>query len=139
MRCLIDADILLDVLADRELFVKDAETIFKLCETGIIEGYVSVLSFANIVYVLRKELDPPKIESVLLRLRMIFRFADLKEDDLIKAASLRWRDYEDGVQMAIAMRIRAEAIVTRNADDFADGSIKVLTPGELLNTYRSES
>ncbi|MDO4277148.1 MAG: PIN domain-containing protein, partial [Eubacteriales bacterium] len=56
MRVFIDANILLDVLQNREPFVKDSATIWKLCETERLEGYVSVLTFSNLVYIMRKEL-----------------------------------------------------------------------------------
>ena len=47
---MIDADIILDVLSKRIPFYIDSSKIWKLCETRQIEGYVSVLSFADIAY-----------------------------------------------------------------------------------------
>ena len=68
MKLLIDANILLDVLQAREPHVKDSSLIWKLCETGEAEGYVSALTFANLVYVMRKELNPEGIHDVLNKL-----------------------------------------------------------------------
>ena len=64
MRLLIDANILLDVLQNRQPHVKDSVKVWKLCETSQDIGYVTALSFANLVYVMRKELDAEKIEDV---------------------------------------------------------------------------
>ena len=64
MVLLIDANIILDVLLNRPEFVKDSALIWKLCETERAKGYVSALTFANIVYIMRKQLDPEKIKEV---------------------------------------------------------------------------
>ena len=132
MRCLIDANIILDVLLDREPFIQDADKIWILCETERIEGHVTSLAFTNIVYVLRQKLDAEMIQKVLSYLRLIFCFDELKPDDLVKAAALRWDDYEDAVQYVIASRIKADHIVTRNKKDFTQNKISVLNPEELL-------
>ena len=64
MRLLIDGNIILDVLQKREPHFEDSAKIWKLCETEQAQGYVSVLTFANLVYVMRRELDPEQIEDV---------------------------------------------------------------------------
>ena len=65
MILLIDANILLDVLMNRQDFVKDSSMIWKLCETNQAKGYISVLTIANLMYIMRKQLDPETIEKLL--------------------------------------------------------------------------
>ncbi len=65
MKLLIDANILLDVLQNREPHVQASSVIWKLCETEKVKAYVSALTFADLVYIMRKELDPKKIEETL--------------------------------------------------------------------------
>lgn len=132
MKLLIDANILLDVLQAREPYLKQSSLIWKLCETGNVEGSISALTFANLVYVMRKELNPQDIQEILDKLLLIFSVTDLTETDLKKAAGLRWKDFEDAIQYAIAGRIRTDYIVTRNVKDFKKGNIPALTPSELL-------
>lgn len=136
MRLLIDANIILDVLQAREPHLKSSSLIWKLCETGQAEGFVSSLTFANLVYVMRKELDPDGIRSTLNQLRMIFHFADLTGTDLANAAGLQWKDFEDAVQCVTAERIGADFIVTRNVRDFVQSqSVIAFTPDELLERF----
>ena len=45
MVLLIDANILLDVLMNRQEFVTDSSMIWKLCETEQAKGYISVLTY----------------------------------------------------------------------------------------------
>ena len=78
-RLLIDANVLLDVLMKREPFYKDSAIVWKLCETGISEGVVSALTFADIVYVMRKELSPEWIHDTLTKLSMISAYQSMQE------------------------------------------------------------
>ena len=89
MKVLIDTNVILDVLCKREEFLEDSLKVWKYCEVDQITGYVSALSVPNIVYILRKELDPEKTKEIIDKLFLIFRIADLKSDDLKKAANMK--------------------------------------------------
>ena len=132
MVLLIDANVILDVLLNRQEFVKDSSMIWKLCESGKVKGYVSALTFANLVYIMRKQLDPETIENVYRKLALIFNFADFSVSDLTRAAELNWKDFEDAVQSVTAERVHADYIVTRNVRDFSRSRLTAFTPSELL-------
>ena len=121
-----------DVLLNRADYVKESALIWKLCETDKATGYVSALTFANLVYIMRKQLTPDKIEEVYQKLSLIFRFADLSVSDLAHAAELNWKDFEDAVQSVTAERIHVDYIITRNVRDFAQSKVVAFTPPELL-------
>lgn len=133
MKLLIDANIILDVLQAREPHWRDSSLIWKLCETNITEGFISTLSFANLVYVLRKELSPEQVETVLDNLRAIFHFTELNEKDLKTAAAMHWADFEDALQAAAAARIHADYIITRNVRDFLSAPVPAIQPSELIS------
>ena len=135
MVLLIDANILLDVLLDREAFVRDSSLIWKLCETEKAKGYVSVLTFANLVYIMRKQLEPEKIEEVFRKLNLIFEFTDFCVTDLVRATELGWKDFENAIQSATAERVHADYIITRNVRDFAKSKVLAFTPSELLARF----
>ena len=132
MVLLIDANIILDVLLNRSEFVKDSSLIWKLCETEKAKGYLSSLTFANLVYIMRKQLDPEKIEDVFRKLNLIFEFVDFSVSDLTRASEMKWSDFEDAVQSVTADRIHADYIITRNVRDFSGSRVIAFTPSELL-------
>ena len=132
MKLLIDANILLDVLQNRENFVRASSMVWKLCETEQAKGYISALTIANLVYIMRKEMDAQRIEEVLHMLSLIFEFAELNDSDLFRAAALQWPDFEDAVQSVTAERIHADYIITRNVRDFSRSKVIAFTPDELL-------
>ena len=53
-RVFVDTNVLLDVLAQRQPFYADAAAIWTLCEEGQLRGHISVISFNNIFYIVRK-------------------------------------------------------------------------------------
>ena len=132
MKALIDGNIILDVLQKREPHYDASAKIWKLCETNQAEGYLSALTFADLVYVMRKELTPDSICEILKKLALIFHFADLEVSDLMEAAGMKWNDYEDAVQAATAKRLRADCIITRNIKDYQKSPVPAFTPAEFL-------
>ena len=121
-----------DVLQNRENFVRASSMVWKLCETEQAKGYISALTFANLVYIMRKEMDAQRIEEVLHMLSLIFEFAELNDSDLFRAAALQWPDFGDAVQSVTAERIHADYIITRNVRDFSRSKVIAFTPDELL-------
>ena len=133
MKLLIDGNILLDVLQARDPHYEDSARIWKLCETNLAEGHISALTFADLVYVMRKELDAEKISEVLKNLSLIFSLEDLTVSDINNAAEMQWDDYEDAVQSATAKRIHADYIITRNVKDFRKSEVSAFTPAEIIS------
>lgn len=132
MKLLIDANIVLDVLQKREPHYNDSSLVWKLCETAKADGYISTLTIANLVYVMRKELDAEQVKDVITKLKLIFNVADFTATDLTKAAEMKWDDFEDAIQSATAERIQADFIITRNVRDFMKSKVMSFTPSEFI-------
>lgn len=54
MRVLIDTNVLLDFLLQRELFFQDAERLFQAIDSGQILGYVTATTLTDIFYIARR-------------------------------------------------------------------------------------
>ena len=132
MKVLIDTNVILDVLYKREGFYEDSLKVWKLCETKHLDGYISALSIPNIVYILRRELDPIKTLEVIRNINLVFKIYDLKSDIIMQAAELKAKDYEDSLQMITAKKLKAQFIVTRNIKDFVESKVMAIKPKELL-------
>ena len=132
MKILIDTNVILDVLYDREGFFDDSSAVWDICQTGKADGYISALSIPNIVYIMRKELDPQRIQQLVEQITMIFKVVDLSESDLKDAAGSFSDDYEDALHISQAKRIRADHMITRNVRHFENSTVSVLTPSQLI-------
>ncbi|WP_223807710.1 type II toxin-antitoxin system VapC family toxin [Pseudanabaena sp. UWO311] len=54
MRVLIDTNVVLDFLQEREPFVKDAARLFARIDAGEIEGFIAATKITNIYYIVRR-------------------------------------------------------------------------------------
>ena len=82
---------------------------------------------------MRRELDAEKTRDILGKLSLIFTIADLRAEDLVRAAEMDFKDYEDALQSACATRIKANYIITRNIKDFANSKVAAIKPSELFD------
>lgn len=132
MKVLIDTNILLDVIEERENLVDASKYILDMCLSNNLDGAISTLSIANIVYCLRKDFPKEMYNNVIIRLGYFLKFLDLKSNYIFDAIDLDFADYEDALQTATAMSFNADYIITRNKKDFKKSPIKVVTPEEML-------
>ena len=56
MRCMIDTNLILDVLLEREPFFEDSKAVLTHCEQGKIQGFILASTATDIFYLLRKAL-----------------------------------------------------------------------------------
>ncbi len=66
------------------------------------------------------------------KLQLVFEIADLKKDGIKKALQMNFKDFEDALQSACALRIKADYIITRNIRDFTNSAVSAIKPTELL-------
>jgi putative PIN family toxin of toxin-antitoxin system len=120
MRVLVDTNIILDDFLEREPFVEDAAALMEAIESERIVGYVTATTLTNIFYIARRQ-----TRSIELARQAVSETLTLMEVCLVDRAILEaafasnLRDFEDAVQLACAMASRLDAIITRNAQDFA--------------------
>lgn len=129
-RLLIDVNLVLDVLLDRKPHAEAASAVWAAVETGRAVGYLPAHAVTTIHYLNAKAAGAKTASATTQALLSVFDVAVVDEAVLRSAAALGWRDFEDAVTTAAAIRARCDAIVTRNPKDFAKASIRVLTPGE---------
>ena len=132
MKILVDTNVLLDVLFNRQQFVKESLTVCKMCESNLIEGNICAISIPNIIYIMRKELSKEKTADLINKLMLIYNVVDLKADDFAEAIKLDFEDYEDALQCVTAQKIKANFIVTRNVKDYINSNIRAITPSEFI-------
>ena len=135
MNLILDTNIILDVLQKRVPHYLSSQKIWRFCENKNVVGYISTLTFANLIYVLRKNTTPNDIESIYQILAGIFVFADLTEQHISTATHLHWKDFEDALQYATAVEVKADYIITRNKKDFEGSDIPCLTPSDFCDLF----
>ncbi|MBS3976480.1 MAG: PIN domain-containing protein [Syntrophomonadaceae bacterium] len=133
MRILIDTNIVLDVLLRRTDFFDASYKVLKLSTLGKAETFVTASAITDIYYFLhRANKDAGKSKETIIRLLNIVSIADTTGSDIMNALPSRILDFEDAVAGAIAKRIKAERIVTRNTKDFSNSPVPAIDPKAFL-------
>ena len=130
-RIFVDTNVIIDVLMQREGFLASAK-VLALSKQENFTLYVSVLTMANIAYILRKSLKGESFYREIGKIANLLNVADLMNEHFLSALELQAKDFEDALQYFCAMSNQCDVIVTRNKKDFQFSSIDVLTPEELF-------
>lgn len=128
----VDTKVLLDVLGARETFYPESARVWSLAELGRVTAVISAISYNNCHYVIRRHGGTARALEALRLLRDVFQPVDLTAQVLNQAMDADFPDFEDAIQYFSALRAGAEALVTRNPDDFPRAGVAALTPTEFL-------
>ena len=135
MRVLIDTNVVLDFVLNREPFAEGAATLFQYIEQQVFSAVVSASAVTDIFYLLKKE----KVDAITFLKDFLSAVDVLGVDKMIVMYALYsgWTDFEDAVQAQVAIENNIDAIITRNTKDYSQlERIQVLTPTELLQKIR---
>lgn len=138
MRILVDTNIVLDFLLEREPFRQDAERLFEAIASNRITGYVTATTLTNIFYIARRltqSIDRAR-QAVAITLA-IMEVCPVDRATLEIALASGLSDFEDAVQIACAIAQNLEAIVTRDRADSANATLPVLSINQLLERLES--
>jgi predicted nucleic acid-binding protein len=133
VKILIDTNIVLDLLLEREPFVENAILIFEQIEQGKLEGYIAATTITNIFYIIRKTESREVAISAINRLLTGIQFCAVDRQTVETALSLSLKDFEDSIQLACATLSKLDGIVTRDRKDFVGSNLPIYSPTELLN------
>jgi len=138
MRLMIDTNIFLDVLLQREPFFRASRKVLKLCEEKKIHGFLSASSVTDIFYLVRRGLhSTEEAYRAVGHLLDIAKVLSVTSDDVLNAYTQRASDFEDCLLAICAKSNQCDAIVTRNEKDFAEFEIRIYSPEELLKAFSS--
>lgn len=131
---LCDVNFVLDILFKREPFCAPAAALFEKVEERKLRGYLCALSFPTLYYILARSIKREKAAKALEKLRIVFQVAPVDERVIDQALTSDFKDFEDAVQYYAALRVNADALITRNKADFVAAKIPVMTPEEFLSS-----
>jgi predicted nucleic acid-binding protein len=115
MKVLIDTNIILDVLLNREPFAKAAYEILKKVEEEKLKAYITAVSITDIYYFIRKNLSHENSIKAIKALFNILNIISITKTDIEKAIQhTEYTDLEDALQYQASIKIGCDKIVTRD-------------------------
>jgi len=135
LKVLVDLNILLDVLQKREPFYASSAGLLALVEKGRITGYIAAHRITTLFNLLQKDKGSAGARSIVTNLLQILRIAPVDQETIEQALILEYPDFEDAVQMMVAVRGRMDYLVTRNIRDYQPALLPVVQPADFIAGY----
>ena len=132
MKILLDTNVVLDLLLERENF-KQAKQIFEKIEDREIDGYLCATTITTIHYLVTKTYDKNKANEIIKDLLKLFDIVDVTKSILLKAIENNGKDFEDSVIYTGSEFFDIDLIITRDKKGFKNSTIEVLNPIEFLS------
>jgi len=133
MRVFLDTNVLLDNFDGSRPNSGASRKVIRFCEQERNQGLISALSVANILYILRKLVRTCEERALVVwTLCDAYEVIPLERGDFLFATGEGFGDFEDGLQILAAEKMKADCIVTNDKKGFGEAKVKVLTPGEFV-------
>ena len=131
-RLLLDVDVLLDVLLDREPWAEPASSLWAAVEAGKARGFTPAHGVTTLHHLMRKGRGSAFADRGISDLLSVFGVARVDDRVLKAALALRFPDFEDAVCAAAGAAARCDLFVTREPAGFRGSPVEVASPGEAL-------
>ena len=121
-KLLLDTNVFIDALANRQPYARNAKLILALGMLGEFELWFSTSQATDIFYILSdggKASRTDWAKEQMVKLRRFTNACALTDDDIDLALASTWSDFEDACLNQIAHKVKPNAVITGNLKDFA--------------------
>ncbi len=134
MKVLLDTNIIMDALQERQPFDTDAKEILRRAQNGDITAVFTANAATDIFFLYSRARDIKSARIALTFLLNRFGVVDVTHDNCIDALKLSNEDFEDALVSVCALGAQADCIVSRDEGFLqADSPVRVITPETLLS------
>lgn len=137
MKLLLDTNVILDVMLERQPFVEHATILLSKIENGIVEGYLCATTLTTLEYLLKKELGDKKAKPLLKTLLTLFDITAVNRLVIESALSSNFDDFEDAVLYESALHSNLQGIVTRDKKGFKKAKLATYSSEEIVKILDS--
>ncbi len=130
----VDSDIVLDLLSGRQPHYNHSAELFSLADGNSIKIYVSSLTFANVNYILSRQLSAGQARKLLLKFKTLINVLAVNDKIIELALASDFHDFEDAIQYHTAIENGISTLLTRNLKDFKKAEITIMTAQQFLKT-----
>jgi predicted nucleic acid-binding protein len=138
MRILLDTNIVLDAILNREPFVRDSRALWMMADDGAYEGSIAAFSLSIIHYVCRRHAGKTAADAAVDLCLEAFEVCALYRECILAARRMKGADFEDNLQLACAVTDFSHGMVTRGPKGYVDAPIRIYSPSELLREVRGK-
>lgn len=118
-KLLIDTNIVIDLLHRRGPQLDETRLLMLAGRVGEFSLWIASSQVTDMIYILTNGGNKSKIPEVLEKLRMLRTFVNVyavTDADIDKMLATTWSDPEDALLVDLALKMHADAIITRDED-----------------------
>ena len=138
---MLDTNVIVDFLNVRQPFYQAARLLMIGGRVGEFDLWVTSSQFTDLVYLLSDGGKAARMPEVLERLRGLRTFVNVRpvdDGDVDRMLATSWHDLEDALLYQVAVRIKADFLVTRNGADFEGDLVRVVDCDGFFAALRDE-
>jgi len=139
MNVLIDTNIILDDLLNREPRREKACQIMDLITDRQVFGYTTASSLTDIYYVVEKNLDEAIAKQAVRKILVTLQVIAVDANDCTQAINSLMRDFEDALVVACAEKATLDYIITNDKDFLGEANMYVpaVKPDDFLLRFEN--
>lgn len=132
MNILLDTNIVLDYILEREPHYETSSSAIEMALAKEYTLYVSASCITDIFYIARRYgICTRDIREYLENMLSFMDIIGVTKSDIVKTLRIECDDFEDALQAQCAAKIKADCIITRDAD-FNGYGVNVISPQEFI-------
>ena len=135
MKVMLDQNVLLDYIQEREPHYYHSAIVVSEVLQGKLAGVIPAHAITTIYYISAKRADRQRANEITDWLLKHFDVAPADKPVFIRARILQLKDYEDAVVESLAEACQCDFLITRNMADFVNSPIAAITPEDFVRLY----
>lgn len=136
MKVLLDTNIIMDALQERQPFASAAKEILLCAENGQFDCFLTANAITDIFYLYSRVRDLESARKVLDFLLKSYKIISVTHEDCVAAMSIPIQDFEDALVSACAQKTEMNYIISRDKKYRQESSpVKVIEPKDFLETF----
>lgn len=127
-KLLLDTNIVLDFIGIRGPHFDDTRLLMLAGRVGEFSLWITSSQLTDMIYILTNGGNKSKVPEALEKLRLLRTFINVyavTDADIDKMLATTWSDPEDALLVDLALKMRADVIITRDADFPETDAIRV--------------
>jgi predicted nucleic acid-binding protein len=132
MKALLDLNVLLDVIQNRQPHFTDSARVLSAARSGDFDALIPFHAVTTIFYLVERARGTATANQTVDWLLKHFDVPEADKSTLLQARKLKFDDFEDAVVASVAASRGCDFIVSRNAADFFMSTVKAISPADFL-------
>lgn len=141
IKALLDKNIVIDFLNQREPFYEPARLLMIAGRVGEFDLWIPSSQVTDLIYILSEGGKPSLIPETRERIQGLRTFVNVfavSEREIDKTLASPWKSPENRLLFEVALSIHADCIITRNKEDFESDLVRALDCDEFFTWLRTD-